>query len=179
MQPALNASFAITSKVSSASRGWVRVRKGCEAQDIPAQHLVRAKNITTDILGSRDSAPSPGLEPAGALRPHPQPRTHRTLSGGPGYPRLRLVGLTVVPARCGDKEVRGPPALKVATDSMESRRRERQGAPPSPHSHPLPCGGARGPAPHSWKAGRRGSAHTACRLRGVTLWGGGCPLLSH
>ena len=91
--PALNASA-----VSSAPRGWVRIRMGCEAHDFPAQHLVWAKNTTADVPGPRDSAPSPGLEPAGALRPHPQPQ---------GYPRLRPVGLTVVPARGGDRGVGG------------------------------------------------------------------------
>ena len=71
---------------------------GCEAHDFPAQHLVWAKNTTTDVPGPRDSVSSLGLEPAGVLRPHPQPQ---------GYPRFRPVGLIVVHTRGRDRGVGG------------------------------------------------------------------------
>lgn len=84
----------------------------------------------------------------GRSAPTPSPGHTEHRPGVQGYPRLRPVGLTVVPARCGDKEVRGAPALKVDSDPTGSLRGERLGAPTSPHRHPLPCRAERGPAPH-------------------------------
>ena len=157
--PALNASA-----VSSAPRGWVRIRMGCEAHDFPAQHLVWAKYTTADVPGPRDSAPSPGLEPAGALRPTPAPGVSQTQASRPHGGAREGRG----------QRGRGAPALKGDTDPTEGLRGEGQGAATSPHSHPRPAGltGARTPLP----GGRLGrdSAHTALQARGCDSRGGGC-----